>query len=291
MPAFVKKTRLILEMIKFEHSIFALPFALISAILAARTQPHGLQPRVLAWIVCAMVGARSAAMSFNRLADAEIDAQNPRTAKRHLPAGLLTRAQVWLFLAASVALFEIAAWNLNRLCFLLSPIALFFVLGYSYTKRFTWLCHLFLGFAIGIGPVGAWLAITGTFSLIPILLGAVVMLWIGGFDIIYALQDYDFDVASPLFSLPKAIGKPRALLISRLMHLAMIALLLIIGNLYGLHSLYFLGVAVVAALIAYEQSLVKPDDLRHVNLAFFTLNGWVSICLFGFVLLDSLVLR
>jgi 4-hydroxybenzoate polyprenyltransferase len=286
MRALVHKTRLILDMIKFEHTIFAMPFALISALLAARTLPQGLQGRVLAWIVCAMVGARSAAMAFNRLADAEIDGQNPRTANRHIPKGLLTRRQVGLFLLAAIVVFELAAWNLNRLCFVLSPIALAFVLGYSYTKRFTALCHLFLGFAIGLAPVGAWLAITGKFSPIPILLGAVVMLWIGGFDIIYALQDYDFDVRSALFSLPKALGKSRALWISRGMHTLMIVLLLAIGHLYGLHSLYYVGVAVVTALIAYEQCLVKPDDLRHVNLAFFTLNGWISVCLFGFVLLD-----
>ncbi|HZO86921.1 MAG TPA: UbiA-like polyprenyltransferase [Chthonomonadaceae bacterium] len=292
MRAFLTKTRMILDMIKFEHTIFAMPFALISVLLASRSQPHGLPPgRTLSWIVLAMVGARSAAMSFNRLADAEIDRQNPRTANRHLPAGLLTSAQVWLFFAAAVVLFEMAAWELNRLCFLLSPLALACVLGYSYTKRFTSLCHLCLGFAIGIAPIGAWLAVTGKFSLIPVLLGAIVMLWIGGFDIIYALQDYDFDLRSSVYSLPKALGKARALRISRLMHALMIGLLLAVGLFDGLHAIYFLGVCVVAALIAYEQCLVKPDDLRRVNVAFFTLNGWVSLSLFAFVLLDSLLHR
>jgi 4-hydroxybenzoate polyprenyltransferase len=292
MVAFIQKTRQILEMIKFEHTIFALPFALISVLLASRNLPHGLPDgRTLTWILLAMIGARSAAMAFNRLVDAEFDRQNPRTASRHIPAGILSQAQVWAFFAVAVALFELAAWNLNRLCLLFSPVALASLLGYSYTKRFTSLCHLFLGFAIGLAPIGAWLAVRGTLNAVPLLLGAVVMLWIGGFDIIYALQDYEFDVQSPLYSLPKRIGKANALQISRLMHLLMIVLLILIGLLYGLHALYFLGVAVVAALIAYEQSLVRPDDLRRVNLAFFTLNGWVSVSLFGFVLLDSLLKR
>ena len=292
MHASITKTRQILDMIKFEHTIFALPFALISVLLASRPLPHGLPSgRTLLWILVAMVGARSAAMAFNRLADLDYDRQNPRTARRHLPAGLLTTTQVWLFLLLAVALFELAAWELNRLCFLLSPVALACVLGYSYTKRFTSLCHLCLGFAIGIAPIGAWLAVRGRLDLVPLLLGAVVMLWIGGFDIIYALQDYDFDVNSPLYSLPKRLGKARALAVSRIMHALMVALLVVIGVIYGLHTLYFLGVGVVAALIIYEQQMVRPDDLRRVDLAFFTLNGWVSVSLFGFVLLDSLLRR
>lgn len=284
-----RKIRLILDMIKFEHTIFALPFALISALLAAGN--GWPSARTLGWILLAMVGARSAAMAFNRLVDAKYDADNPRTATRHIPAGLLTRAQVWVFFAVSVALFVFAAWSLNPLCFYLSPVALFAACGYSYTKRFTALCHLFLGFAIGLAPVGAWLAIRGTFDLVPVLLGVAVMLWIGGFDIIYALQDYEFDVRSPLYSLPKRIGKANALLVSRLMHTLLLALLVAVGMLQGLSLLYYIGVGVVAALIAYEQSLVKPDDLRRVDLAFFTLNGWVSVSLFAFVLLDRVILR
>ena len=284
----VKNFRLILEMIKFEHTIFALPFALISVLLASRNLPHGLPGLgTLGWILLAMVAARSAAMAFNRLADAEIDRKNPRTASRHIPAGLLTRAQVVAFLLVSVSLFVIAAWRLNPLCFALSPVALAALLGYSYTKRFTSLCHLFLGFAIGIAPIGAWLAVRGSFAVVPVLLGAAVMLWIGGFDIIYALQDYEYDSSEKaLFSLPKRVGKANALRISRAMHCAMLALLFAIGLIYGLHFVYFTGVAFVAALIIYEQSLVKPDDLRRVNLAFFTLNGWVSVSLFVFVLID-----
>ncbi len=291
MNAFLKRSRLLFEMIKFEHTIFALPFALISFMLAIRHSASGFKGATLFWIVVAMVGARSAAMAFNRLVDAEYDGQNPRTAKRHLPAGLLSRTQVTLFLLVAVALFEIAAWRLNPLCLLLSPIALAAVLGYSYTKRFTALCHLFLGFAIGIAPIGAWIAVRGTLDLVPILIGVVVMLWIGGFDIIYALQDYDFDRESALHSLPKALGKANALLVSRLMHTLAVALLVVIGRFEALHLLYYAGVLVVAALILYEQSLVKPDDLSRVDVAFFTLNGWVSVSLFAFVLLDGLLLR
>jgi len=287
MTAIISRTRLILEMIKFEHTIFALPFALISVLLAARPQ---LLPdaRVTLWVLVAMVSARSAAMAFNRIADAQIDAENPRTARRHIPAGLIGKTQVWVFLAIAIALFELASFKLNRICFLLSPVALLFVLGYSYTKRFTSLCHIVLGIAIGIAPIGAWLAVRGTFAVAPVLLGAIVMLWIGGFDIIYALQDYDFDVKSPLFSLPKRLGKANALVISRVMHTAMVALLVLVGVLAQMHVVYFIGVLIVAGLIFYEQSLVKADDLSKVDLAFFTLNGWVSVCLFIFVLLDRL---
>ena len=286
MTAFTRNTRLILEMVKFEHTIFAMPFALIAALLAARHAPHGLQAGALLWIVLAMVGARSAAMAFNRLADAAIDRANPRTAARHIPAGLLSRVQVGAFLICSVIVFELAAWKLNPLCLYLSPAALLAVLGYSYTKRFTSLCHLFLGFAIGIAPIGAWIAVLGRLDIVPLLLGLTVMLWIGGFDIIYALQDYDYDCGSALFSLPKRLGKANALRVSRLMHFAAVSLLFTIGVLSGLHLLAFIGIGIAAALIAWEQSLVKPDDLSRVNLAFFTLNGWVSVSLFVFVWLD-----
>jgi 4-hydroxybenzoate polyprenyltransferase len=280
-----------MQMIKFEHTIFALPFALISVILAARNSSRGLNVWIITWVVLSMVGARSAAMSFNRLTDADIDARNPRTSGRHIPAGLLTKGHVLLFLTASIALFELASWKLNSLCFELSPIALLFVLGYSYTKRFTSLCHLFLGFAIGIAPIGAWLAVTGAISPPALLLGATVMLWIGGFDIIYSLQDYEVDVSSKLFSLPKRIGKAGALTVSRIMHLGAVVCLTAVGVLTGLHFIYYAGVLVVSALITYEQSLVRPDDLTRVDLAFFTLNGWVSISLFAFVLLDTMLLR
>ncbi len=279
-------------MIKFEHTIFAMPFALISVLLASRHMPHGLPSgRTVFWIVVAMIGARSAAMSCNRLLDAEIDRDNPRTAARHIPAGLLSKTQVALFLTVSILLFEFASYKLNPICFLLSPLAMLAVLGYSFTKRFTSLCHIVLGFAIGIAPIGAWLAVRGTLSPVPLLLGAAVMLWIGGFDIIYALQDYEVDLKSRLHSIPKALGKSNALMLSRCMHLIMLCLLFGIGKVYGLHMIYFLGIGVVSSLIIYEHLLVKPDDLRRVNVAFFTLNGWVSVSLFAFVLLDDLFFK
>jgi len=228
-------------------------------------------------------------MAFNRLVDARFDAENPRTAVRAIPAGLLTSGQVAVFTVISIAIFALAAYELNPLCFALWPIALSVLLGYSYTKRFTSLCHLVLGFAIGIAPVGAWIAVTGHLDPIPLLLGAAVMLWIGGFDIIYALQDVDFDRKFGLHSLPRVLGKSRALWVSRFMHTLMIAVLATVGVLSGLHLIYFGGVVLVAALIAYEQSIVSPTDLSRVNLAFFTLNGWVSVSLFAFVVLDRLV--
>jgi 4-hydroxybenzoate polyprenyltransferase len=290
----LERLRIILEMIKFEHTIFALPFALVSTLLAAQAAglPNGLPtPYMFGWILVAMVGARSAAMAFNRIVDARFDAANPRTAKRAIPAGLLTIPQVALFTVVSVALFVLAAYQLNPLCLALSPVALLAVLGYSYTKRFTSLSHLFLGFAIGIAPIGAWIAVTGRFDAVSLLLGAVVLLWIGGFDIIYALQDVEFDSRVGLYSLPKRLGRARALLVSRLMHALMLGLLALVGVFAGLHVAYFVGVVVIALLIAYEQSIVSPDDLSRVNVAFFTLNGWVSVSLLAFVLLDRLIVR
>ena len=277
-------------MIKFEHTLFALPFALISVILASRSLPGGVpSARSVFWILMAMVGARSAAMAFNRIVDARYDAQNPRTAARAIPAGILTTGQAWLFTAASIGLFVLASAMLHPLCLALSPVALGVVLGYSYTKRFTSLSHLALGFGIGIAPIGAWIALTGKLDAIPLMLGGVVMLWIGGFDIIYALQDVDFDRRAGLHSLPRAIGKARALVVSRVMHALMLALLAGVGIMAGLGWLYFAGVGIVGALIAYEHSIVSPDDLRRVNVAFFTLNGWVGVTLFAFVLLDRVL--
>ncbi len=205
---------------------------------------------------------------------------------RALPAGLLSVRQVVAFTLAAAALFVYAAYRLNPICFALSPVALSILFGYSYTKRFTALSHIVLGVAIGLAPIGAWLAITGRLAPVPLLLGAVVMLWIGGFDIIYSLQDVDFDRRTGLNSLPETLGKAHALTISRIMHLAMIALLITIGHIAGLHTFYFLGVAVVTALIGYEHSIVSPDDLSRVNVAFFTLNGWISVSLFAFVVMD-----
>ena len=240
MTAIWTRTRDILEMIKFEHTIFALPFALIAALLASRLSllPPGL---TLLWILLAMVGRAEHRDGLQSGCGRGDRCGKPRTARRHIPAGILGKAQVWVFLAVSTLVFEFAAYKLNTLCFALSPVALLFLFGYSYTKRFTSLCHLVLGFTIGIAPIGAWLAIRGVFSPIPLLLGAIVMLWIGEFDIIYALQDYEFDVKSPLFSLPKRLGKGNALIVSRLMHAMMVGLLVLVGALAHLHALYFVG--------------------------------------------------
>lgn len=280
---FWQQVGIILEMIRFEHTVFALPFALLSALLAAKGIPEW---RTLGWILVAMVGARSAAMAFNRIADLHYDALNPRTANRALPRGLLTVGQVALFTAASAAVFVLAAWQLNPLCFALSPVALLWILGYSYTKRFTALSHLWLGLSLGIAPVGAWLAVRGQFDTVPIVLSLAVMLWTAGFDIIYSLQDVEFDRRAGLRSLPQMLGEAPALWLSRLMHVGMVGLLLLVGSLAYLSWGYYAGVAVAAVLIAYEQSLVKPNDLSKVNLAFFTLNGWVSVLLFVFTLVD-----
>ncbi|MGC8784960.1 MAG: UbiA-like polyprenyltransferase [Armatimonadota bacterium] len=280
---FLKPIGIILEMIKFEHTVFALPFALLSALLAARGMPEW---RTLGWILVAMVGARSAAMAFNRIADLHYDALNPRTANRALPRGMLTVGQVTAFTAVSAGVFVLAAWQLNPLCFALSPVALLWVLSYSYTKRFTALSHLWLGLSLGIAPVGAWLAVRGQFDLVPVLLSLAVMLWTAGFDIIYSLQDVEFDRRVGLRSLPQTIGEAPALWLSRLMHVGMVTVLVAVGQLANLHWGYYAGVVVAALLIAYEQSLVKPNDLSRVNLAFFTLNGWVSVLLFAFTVVD-----
>ncbi len=286
------KLKVILEMIKFEHTIFALPFALISVLLASTDihLPHNLpSARTFGWVLIAMIGARSAAMTFNRIVDAKFDAQNPRTAVRAIPAGQVTREQATLFTVIASALLVLAAYELNPLCFVLSPVALFFALGYSYAKRFTFLCHLFLGFAIGIAPIVARIAVEGKLRMLPMLLGLAVLCWIGGFDIIYALQDEVFDRENRLFSIPEHFGKSRALFISRTLHLLAVLLLVGVGVMGGLHFIYFIGVAVAGGLIFYEQSIVSPTDLSRVNLAFFTLNGWVSMSLLAFVLLDRLI--
>ena len=266
------------RMIKFSHSVFALPFALASAALAAR---EGYRWSQLGWIVVAMVGARSAAMGFNRLADATIDARNPRTAGRELPKGVLTRGEVWVLVLISAAALVLAAAMLNPLCLALSPVALAIVFGYSYTKRFTALSHMVLGLALAIAPVGAWLAVRGTFSPIAVVVGLAVLMWVAGFDAIYSCQDVEFDRASGLHSLPARIGIRRALVVARLFHVAAVILLAAVYPLAGLHPIYLAGVAVVAFLLAYEHSLVRADDLSRVNAAFFTMNGWVSVLYLG----------
>jgi 4-hydroxybenzoate polyprenyltransferase len=281
---FIKRLRLTLDMIRFEHSVFALPFALTGALLAFR-ESGGFSTRgwwMLLWIVLAMVGARSAAMAFNRLVDAEIDARNPRTKSRHIPAGLLTRAFCWGFTLASCALFFGAAWALNTLCFRLAPLALAVVLSYSYTKRFTHLSHVVLGFALGIAPAAAWIAVRGSLDPRILWLTAAVTFWTAGFDVIYSCQDYEFDLESELFSIPKLFGISKALLIARVLHALMIFSLLMLVYQLQLGVLAVCGVGAVTALLVYEHGLVKPNDLSRVNAAFFTMNGWVSVLFFVF---------
>jgi len=272
-------------MIKWEHSVFALPFALCGAMLAAGGLPTWHQ---LAWIVVAMVSARSAAMAFNRLADAQIDAANPRTATRALPVGLVTPAFVLTFILIACAIFVLAAWQLNRLALWLSPVALAVVLLYSYSKRFTRWSHLVLGFALGIAPAAAWIAVRGSLDPRILLLTAAVTFWVGGFDVVYACQDYDFDRGHNLHSVPRHFGIHAALWVARIFHLMMLALLVALVLVFGLGKLAMIGVIVVAALLAYEHSLVRHDDLSKLNAAFFTMNGVISVVFFAFVAADLL---
>ena len=264
------------RMIKLSHSVFALPFALAAAVLAAGGAPS---PRQVLWILVAMIGARSAAMGFNRLADHDLDARNPRTAARELPAGLLTRREVWAFVAVSAAALVAAAAMLNPLCLALSPVALLIVFGYSYTKRFTAFSHAFLGLALAVAPVGAWLAVRGAMALPPIVLGLAVLFWVAGFDTIYACQDAAHDRSAGLRSLPARWGVRRALVIARVLHAGAVVLLAAVYVLVPLHPVYL--VAAVGGLLAYEHSLVRHDDLSRVNAAFFTVNGWISIGYFA----------
>jgi 4-hydroxybenzoate polyprenyltransferase len=262
------------RMIRFSHSLFALPFALTSFFLSIEGRIPWAK---LGWILVAMVGARSAAMGVNRLADHALDAKNPRTAGRELPRGVLTRAEVWAFVVVSSLALVGAAAMLNPLCLALSPVALAIVFGYAYTKRFTALSHVVLGLSLGIAPVGAWLAIRGRFDLLPIVLGLAVLLWVAGFDVIYALQDLDFDRREGLHSLPARLGPARALLLARAFHAGALLLLLGVYPLARLHPVYLAGVAGVAALLVYEHSLVHPDDLSKVDAAFFNTNAWISV--------------
>jgi 4-hydroxybenzoate polyprenyltransferase len=280
--------RVTLEMIKWEHSVFALPFALCGAMLAADGIPSVHQ---LLWIVVAMVAARSAAMAFNRLADAAIDAANPRTRTRALPAGHLTPAFVATFVVVSSAIFIFAASQFNRLTLWLSPVALAVLLLYSYTKRFTRWSHLVLGFALGIAPSAAWIAIRGSLDLRILLLTAAVTFWVGGFDVLYACQDLTFDRQTGLHSIPRHLGIVRALWVARAFHVFMLLLLIALIPAFGLGKFAIAGVAVVAVLLAYEHSLVSVHDLSKLNAAFFTMNGVVSVVFFVFIAADVLVRR
>ena len=267
-------------MIKFEHTLFALPFALLGMVLAAEGWPSW---RTVGWIVVAMVGARSAAMGFNRLADRVLDARNPRTAGRALPRGEVTPRFVALFVAAGVALLFLAAWQLNPLCLALAPVAVVILLGYSYTKRFTSLSHLLLGIALSGAPLGAWIAVRGDVAPTPLVLASAVALWVAGFDILYALQDIDFDRRSGLHSVPAWIGVVPALWVSALLHAGMFGLLALLPRIYppGLGAAYWVGVAGCAAMLVYQHAVVRPGDLSRLNAAFFTANGVLSAWLFA----------
>jgi len=282
-----KRLRIVFEMIKFEHTVFALPFAFLGMILAAQGWPSW---RVVGWIVIAMVGARSAAMAFNRLVDQKIDAANPRTADRALPAGAIQSSFVVLFVVASAALLLLAAWRLNSLTFKLAFVALPIILGYSLTKRFTALSHLVLGLALSGAPLGAWIAVTGSVSLTPILLAAVVLLWVAGFDVLYALQDMEHDRGAGLHSIPAAVGQVGSLWLSGLLHLAMLALLVVLPSIYppGLGTAYWVGVVGCAALLGYQHWVVRPDDLSRLNAAFFLANGLLATWLFVATAVDVL---
>jgi 4-hydroxybenzoate polyprenyltransferase len=283
---FFRNLKITLEMIKWEHSIFALPFAFCGAMLAAGGLPAW---RPMAWIVVAMVSARSAAMAFNRLADTSIDAANPRTSTRALPVGRLTPAFVTTFVLAACGIFVLAASQLNRLTLMLSPLALVVILLYSYTKRFTRWSHLILGFALGIAPAAAWIAVRGSLDPRILLLTAAVTFWVGGFDVIYACQDHDYDRSHGLHSLPRHLGIRNALIIARLFHIVMIGLLVALIVTFGLGKLAFVGVIAVAALLLYEHALVRHDDLSKLNAAFFTMNGVISVVFFAFVASDLLL--
>jgi len=282
------KLKIVLEMIKFEHTLFALPFALIGMVLAADGWPAG---RVFGWILVAMVGARSAAMGFNRLVDRKIDAANPRTASRALPAGLVSPAFVALFVAGSLALLVLAAWQLNPMCVKLVLVAIPVLLGYSFTKRFTWVSHLVLGLALGGAPLGAWVAVTGELAPTPFLITFVVLTWVAGFDVLYALQDEQFDRERGLFSVPARFGAVGALWISAGLHLATLAGLAALPFVYppGLDGAYWVGFAGCAALLAYQHAIVRPGDLSRLNAAFFTANGVLAVGLFAAVLADRLI--
>ena len=281
----LEKGRVLFKLVKFPHTVFALPFGLTSAVVAADGVPA---LGTLIWILVAMVSARTAAMAFNRLVDADLDAQNPRTADRALPRDLVSRRDVAGLTIGAAAIFVIAASRLNVLCFALSPVALLMILGYSYLKKFTHWTHAFLGVALAVAPVGAWIAVMGHFGVFPIVLGLAVILWVAGFDIIYACQDVDFDTGHRLFSFPQKYGVENALRLSAVFHVGAAIALVSLVSFPSLGLIYFVGVVIVSALLFYEHTLVKPNDLGKVNSAFFTVNGVISIVFMCFAVADVL---
>jgi len=279
----LQKVALVLRMIKVEHSVFALPFAIISALVAANGLPSW---RILLWILVAMISARSCAMAFNRLADYKFDRLNPRTKNWALPSGLLSTRFVFFFIIICSSLFVFAAFQLNHLAFVLSPLALAIIFFYSFTKRFTALSHWFIGLALGVAPAGAWVAVRGTLDFQPLWLSLAILFWTAGFDLIYSCQDAEFDRNQKLHSIPSRFGIKTALNLSRFCHVLTVGLLVIFGYEAGLGLLYYAGVAIVAALLLYEHTLVTSDDLTRVNEAFFTVNGLISVLLLIFCSLD-----
>jgi 4-hydroxybenzoate polyprenyltransferase len=275
------------RMVKFSHSVFALPFALAAAAIAARDR--GVTVARIGLIVLAMVAARTAAMGWNRIVDRHLDARNPRTSRRELPAGLVSVRAAVALTVASVGIFIAAAAALGPLCLALSPVALVLVLGYSYTKRFTWLCHLLLGLAIAAGPVGAWIAVTGGIAAPAIWLMGAVTTWIGGFDVLYALADRDFDRDAGLHSIPARFGVAASLGISSVLHLLTVLCLLALAPAAGLGAIYLGGVGLIAAILVWEHAILRPGDLSRLDMAFFTLNGYVSLAFLAATLADVLV--
>ena len=290
-PLAKSRIRTVLEMIKFEHSVFALPFALVGALLAARA--GGRWPSIwqLVWIIVAMIGARSAAMTMNRIADVEYDRRNPRTARRALATGELSIGFAWAFTVVASAALVVAAWQLNRLALELSPVALAILFFYSYTKRFTSWSHVVLGFCLGISPAAAWIAIRGSLDWRMLILCAAVTLWVGGFDVLYACQDVDFDRSAGLHSVPKRFGIAAALAVARSMHVLMVGLLVWLAWSFHLPWLAWAGIGVVAALLAYEHALVKANDLSKMDAAFFTVNGYISLVFLLFWGAAAVVMR
>ena len=277
------KLKVFLEMIKFEHTIFALPFAYIGAFLGAQGLPTLYD---FFWITLAMVGARTAAMSLNRLLDRHIDAENPRTAGRAIPAGLISVKEVWVYTILSFALLIISSLMLNMLAVKLMPIAVFFLVIYSYMKRISWTCHLVLGIAIGLAPMGSWVAVTGTLELPALLMGLAVATWVAGFDVVYACQDYKYDKEKGLHSIPSRFGIPSALIIAKVLHILAVIFLASVGLSLNLGLFYWVGVLIAALILVYEHRIVNPRDLSKINIAFFNMNGILSVIVFVFTLLD-----
>lgn len=282
------KFRIYLEMIKFEHSVFALPFAYLGAFLSQTRVPDFV---TIFWITFAMVGARSFAMALNRLIDIEIDRRNPRTSDRALPKGLLSASNVFIFSLASMSVFLLAVYNLAPLCRYLWPIVVIPFVFYPYTKRFTWLSHFILGLCLGLAPVGAWIAVTNTVSMEPFMIGAAVLCWVAGFDIFYAIQDIAFDRQHGLHSIPARFGIKTSLILTKILHITSILLLGWVGIRLNLGLFYFVGILVAAVLLAYENSLIRPHDVSRLNVAFFTMNGIISVIVFCFVAIEVIFRR